>query len=96
MDVVFYIVLIVIVIAVIWTELVRSTRVIIAYLRHDDRTVNRLTMSYSYCEHIAEKKYGCSKELFSKYWDAVKSEKNAVPYDALELAEWEWDVINNK
>ena len=53
-------------------------------------------MSYSYCEHIAEKKYGCSKELFSKYWDAVKSEKNAVPYDALELAEWEWDVINNK
>lgn len=76
---------------------VLAARRIIAYLKGDESTLNRL-LPYSECEELALKYYGVDSKLFSQYWSEVKKQKgiSAVPYDALELAEWEYDIINNK
>ena len=78
------------------SALVLSVRRIIAQLKGDEAQINRLR-SYGECEILAAKYYGVDSQLFAKYWQAVKKQKgiSAVPYDALELAEWEFNVINN-
>lgn len=79
------------------SELVRVTRIVIAYFKGDEYTVNRLTHTYSDCELIAFNKYGCSKELFAQYWKEVRDyNPDALPWDALDFCAWEYDILNNK
>lgn len=79
------------------SALVLSVRRIIAQLKGDEAHINQLR-SYGECEILAAKYYDVDSQLFAKYWEEVKKQKgiSAVPYDALELAEWEYNVINNK
>ena len=79
------------------SELIRVTRVVIAYIKGDENTVNRLTHTYADCELIALKKYGCSKELFAQYWKEVRDyNPDALPWDALDFCAWEYNILNNK
>jgi hypothetical protein len=83
--------------AIFASELIRATRVVIAYIKGDEVTVNRLTHTYSDCELIAFKKYDCSKELFAQYWKEVRDyNPDALPWDALDFCAWEYDILNNK
>ena len=71
-------------------ELIRAIRVLIAYIKNDEETINRLTYSYEECEQIALSDYGCSKELFAQYYKEVRQmNPNALPYDALDFCAWE-------
>lgn len=94
----FFVILFALAIAVLMgSEFIRATRLAIAYFKGDQDTINHL-MSYDECALKAYKYYGVDKDLFAKYWKEVKAMKgiSAVPYDALELAEWEWNAVNNK
>lgn len=83
--------------AIFASELIRAARVVIAYIKGDEYTVNCLTHSYEECESLAESRYGCSKELFAQYYKEVREFKSdAYPYDALDFCAWEYDILNNK
>lgn len=83
--------------AVLAGELVRMTRIIIAYIKGDDNTINRLTHNYEECEKLALRYYECDSETFSKYWKVVlEKDKDALPWDALELCAWEYEIMRDK
>ena len=89
--------LIVAIVAIFASELVRVTRIVVAYFKGDEYTVNRLTHTYEECECIALKKYGCSKELFAQYYKEVREfNPDALPWDALDFCAWDYDVLNNQ
>lgn len=92
-----YTVILVAIVAIFASELIRVTRVVIAYIKGDKNTINRLTYTYEECERIAYEKYECSKELFLQYYKEVRSiNPNAYPWDALDFCSWEYDILNNK
>lgn len=89
--------MIVAIVAIVVCELIRVTRIVIAYFKGDEYTVNRLTHNYEDCEYLAARDYGCSKELFAQYWKEVREyNPHALPWDALDFCAWEYDILNNK
>lgn len=83
--------------AIFASELIRATRVVVALIKGDKVTVDRLTMSYKDCESAAGKYYGYTPEIFANIYNRIKQQNpDALPYDALDFCAWEWDVVNNK
>jgi hypothetical protein len=88
--------LIVAIVAIFAGELVRVARLIVARIKCDEDTINRLTHTYDECENIAFNTYWCSKELFAQYYkEVLENNPKATPWDALEFCALEYDILNN-
>lgn len=78
-----------------YSEIVRMIRVAIAMFNGDEETVERLTMCYELAEFEARRLYGISSEQFAGYWEEAKAlREDALPYDALKIAEFEHDIYS--
>ena len=78
----------------LYSEIVRAIRIVIAEIKGDEETVERLSMCYELAEFEA-RKLGVSSELFAKYWEEAQAlREDALPYDALKLAEYEHDIYS--
>lgn len=59
-----------------------SVRQIIALCKKDELEFTRLTTPYEIAEMEALRDFKVPSKIFQKYWDSIKDEPGALPYDA--------------
>ena len=59
-----------------------AVRQIIALCKKDELEFTRLTTPYEIAEMEALRDFKVPSKIFQKYWDSIKDEPGALPYDA--------------
>lgn len=59
-----------------------AVRQIVVLCKRDDLEFARLTTPYDMAELEALRDFGVPSKIFKKYWDSIKDDPDALPYDA--------------